>query len=847
LRTARQIPWYLIASILISLSAIALANLFAPPLKEAGSYLALALVILIPGYLAVISLFPAAGDLDLNRRFLLSLGASLLLAGLISLILYFTPRGLQAASLATILAFLVLFLAALSYLRWSALPRNRRFVIGGKRSYRSRRASGRISSGFISSRGPLLIALAAVLVLASLALAFYHYQPGMNFLSSPKGYTDLEVTWPKSELGDSSEGQYTTLTAGRDLEAQARIDNHEGIPVNYSLRLAFDNSTIFVKGLRLADNETWESMLGFVLEGQPDRKRLDLLLFKEGDSTAPYKSEHLLVDLVDDQSEDQDEMENSTNESMASSDGLPVSFEEKTKVTVLSAGGGGGSGSQVSASAASSSSSAKSKPQSAATETEKKNATETAEYPPPAKAAVETGAVTVPSAASKSEIKALPKASIIFEESPYPEEAESLSSSNSTNQAASNLSVLPENASGPENVSTINHPPVLQSLQSSMPSPQTKGTAIIWRAEAIDPDGDRILYRFLLNGEEMKNWSRSGSWSFLTHYLPAGEYIITVQAMDGLHSTSDSFDSSLNATMVILEQNQPPILRELESDPESPSPQGSLIGSPTESSAESSTPPLVSSPEGPSKPADVPAGISSTTSLNQIPMFAELKPDAISPLEIGAIINWTAKAADPDGDELSYKFLLDGQDMTGWSSSPSWTWDTSDALPGIHRITVLARDGKHAPTDSFDDSIDAEFSLMDKNLPPVLSSLVPDLSSPRVLGETIVWKAEAMDPDNDPILYKFQLGGKDMIRWSESNSWSWSTRGLAADDYQITVLVRDGRHASEYSFDNSLAESFRLKTSIDQQIDLLMSQRGFNASGDTEYSSSDIMLKVADT
>ena len=847
MRTARQIPWYLIASILISLSAIALANLFAPPLKEAGSYLALALVILIPGYLAVISLFPAAGDLDLNRRFLLSLGASLLLAGLISLILYFTPRGLQAASLATILSFLVLFLAALSYLRWSALPRNKRFVIGAKRSYRSRRTSGRTSSGFVSSRGPLLIALAAVLVLAGLALAFYHYQPGMNFLSSPKGYTDLEVTWPKSELGDSSEGQYTTLTAGRDLEAQARIDNHEGIPVNYSLRLAFDNSTIFVKGLRLADNETWESMLGFVLEGQPGQQRLDLLLFKEGDSTAPYKSEHLLVDLVDDQSEDQDEMENSTNESMASSDGLPVSFEEKTKVTVLSAGGGGGSGSQVSASAASSSSSAKSKPQSAATETEKKNATETAEYPPPAKAAVETGAVTVPSAASKSEIKALPKASIIFEESPYPEEAESLSSSNSTNQAASNLSVLPENASGPENVSTINHPPVLQSLQSSMPSPQTKGTAIIWRAEAIDPDGDRILYRFLLNGEEMKNWSRSGSWSFLTHYLPAGEYIITVQAMDGLHSTSDSFDSSLNATMVILEQNQPPILRELESDPESPSPQGSLIGSPTESSAESSVSPLAISPDGPSKPADVPAGTSSTTSLNQIPMFAELKPDAISPLEIGAIINWTAKAADPDGDELSYKFLLDGQDMTGWSSSPSWTWDTSDALPGIHRITVLARDGKHAPTDSFDDSIDAEFTLMDKNLPPVLSSLVPDLSSPRVLGETIVWKAEAMDPDNDPILYKFQLGGKDMIRWSESNSWSWSTRGLAADDYQITVLVRDGRHASEYSFDNSLAESFRLKTSIDQQIDLLMSQRGFNASGDTEYSSSDIMLKVADT
>jgi hypothetical protein len=368
-----------------------------------------------------------------------------------------------------------------------------------------------------------------------------------------------------------------------------------------------------------------------------------------------------------------------------------------------------------------------------------------------------------------------------------------------------------------------NQPPILKGLESEPKSPSPQGSQITWTATAIDPEQDELSYRFLLDGQDATGWTPSNSWVWNSSGAVAGDHRITVQIMDGSHASQDSID---------LEMNRPYTLKE------------STIG---ESSAESSTPPPVSSPEDPSKPADVPAGTSSATSLNQIPMFAELMPDAISPLEIGAIINWTAKAADPDGDELSYKFLLDGRDITGWSSSPSWTWDTSDAFPGIYRITVLARDGKHAPTDSFDGSIDAEFTLMDKNLPPVLSSLVPDLSSPRVLGETIVWKAEAMDPDNDPILYKFQLGGKDMIRWSESNSWSWSTRGLAADDYQITVLVRDGRHESEYSFDSSLAESFRLKTSIDQQIDQLMSQRGFNASGDTEYSSSDIMLKVADT
>src|SRR5690606_20735916 len=152
--------------------------------------------------------------------------------------------------------------------------------------------------------------------------------------------------------------------------------------------------------------------------------------------------------------------------------------------------------------------------------------------------------------------------------------------------------------------------------------------------------------------------------------------------------------------------------------------------------------------------------------------------------------NWTARATDPDGDGLSYRFLLDGREASGWSTSPSWSWNTSGALPGTHKITALARDGRHASADSFHGSIDPTYTLEEKNQPPVLLSLEPDLSSPQVPGETIVWKAEARDPDNDPILYKFQLEGRDMVRWSESNSWSWSTRGLAADNYRITVLVR---------------------------------------------------------
>ena len=933
MRTARQIPWFLIASILISLSALALANFIAPPLKEPGSYLALALVILIPGYLAVLIMFPAGGDLDLGRRLLLSLGASLLLAGLISLILYLTPRGLKPASFATILSLLTLLLAAISYLRWSALPYNRRFIIGANRGYRTRRPASRLSRSFISRQNPLLIAaLAAILILAGLSLAFYYYNPDMDFISSPEGYTVLEVTWPESEVADISEPQYTALTAGRDLEARARIINHEGSALNYSLRLVFHNSTIFVKGLSLADDETWDSMLGFMLSGQPGRQSLELLLFKEGDST-PYKSDHLLLDLLEEEPMYPDKSLNSSIESNNISTGTPVSFEETTKVTVLSVSSG--SGSQVSGSTAAKSIPGKSQSQSiskksrmerekmaketaedtrkekaieAATEREMESDEEISKNTSSAEAALQASEINTKTNAPKeisSKINAQLAANASSEEKPSIEETQSSPSSSSFGRPASYQS----STAGPKDV-IPNQPPVLQNLLPDRPSPLTRGTAIFWRAEATDPDGDTILYRFLLNGEEKRKWSKSSSWSWATQYLPAGDYTITVQVIDGLHSPSSSFDSSLDATMTVSEQNQLPFLKELEASPESPSPQGLQItwiataidpdgdnlyyrflldgqevsswslsdswiwnssgmepGEHTitvqtkdgfhakqDSFDEEMNRPytLTESKKSSSIDSSVASGASPIASINQIPVLLELEPDAISPLKTGAIINWTAKAADPDGDELSYKFLLDGQDVAGWSSSAFWSWNTSSAIPGEHKITVLTRDGAHASREFSDSSLDATLYLdatlsqESKNLPPVLLSLKPDLPSPQVKGSAILWRAEAIDPDNDPILYKFQVGGKDMGRWSESSSWNWSTGGLAAGDYKIAVMARDGCHSSEYSFDSSLMESFSLNTAIDQQIDQLMSQRGFGASADSSYCSSAIRVDVLD-
>ena len=58
MRLAWPPPWHLIASVFISVIALALVNMSSPPLHDYLSLLALIIVLLIPGYLATLLLLP---------------------------------------------------------------------------------------------------------------------------------------------------------------------------------------------------------------------------------------------------------------------------------------------------------------------------------------------------------------------------------------------------------------------------------------------------------------------------------------------------------------------------------------------------------------------------------------------------------------------------------------------------------------------------------------------------------------------------------------------------------------------------------------------------------------------
>ncbi|MBW3004281.1 hypothetical protein KY310_00415 [Candidatus Woesearchaeota archaeon] len=126
------------------------------------------------------------------------------------------------------------------------------------------------------------------------------------------------------------------------------------------------------------------------------------------------------------------------------------------------------------------------------------------------------------------------------------------------------------------------------------------------------------------------------------------------------------------------------------------------------------------------------------------------------------------KAVDPDGDPITYTFTAP-LDATG-------RWQTREGDAGTHVITITASDGKNEVAQQ------VKIIVETKNKAPTIT-----LSSPKQItvneGDTVEIKAEARDPDEDPVTLTFS-------GWMEG-----PTRKTTYDDagtHTVTIKASDG-------------------------------------------------------
>lgn len=439
-------------------------------------------------------------------------------------------------------------------------------------------------------------------------------------------------------------------------------------------------------------------------------------------------------------------------------------------------------------------------------------------------------------------------------------------------------------------VDSSNRLPRVISLVPTPGSPQAMGTNIKWKAAAIDPDNDPILYRFMLNGKPATRWTESSNWT----WIATGTSNVEVRVRDDKHADSEGYDDNKSVDFAVGSSNGIPMVTDLVSDPSSPQPYGAGITW-TATASDPENDPIQyrffindtpandwsgsnkwSWEAGKSNIGDnkievrIRDGMHATgdgydgarsasfritdaaklsqnssqsqiqnTSLvqnesqkqNQPPVLESFAADPTSPQVAGTAITWAARASDPDGDPIQYRFFQNGEPLTDWTLEGRCVWAPSDDNTGKNKVDVWIRDGQHAGPGGHDDAKSAEFEITGSNKAPKLTVLASDLKSPQESGVDIVWTATAVDDDRDVVLYRYFLNDEPVTEWSQSPSWTWSTYGISSGDYKVSVRARDGRHAGASAFDSSLDAAYTITSFIDREINKIVSKKRASAPG----------------
>ena len=270
-------------------------------------------------------------------------------------------------------------------------------------------------------------------------------------------------------------------------------------------------------------------------------------------------------------------------------------------------------------------------------------------------------------------------------------------------------------------------------LSPSPASPQLPGTTILWTASAVGCGSPQYLFYFY-NGTSwtlVQNWSSSATWSWNTTGLAPGAYTVEAEVRSG---TSGTWQAYIDVPYTL-------------------SASGACTG----------------------------VGLSGSPASPQVP---------------GTTVLWTANAVGCGSPQFLF-YLFNGTSWTlvqNWSSSATFSWDTTGLASGSYTVEAEARSGTSGTWQAY---IDVPYTLSASS-PCTGVGLSPSPASPQPSGTTVLWTANAVGCGSPQFLFYFYNSTSWTIvqNWSSTATWSWNTTGLAAGSYIVEAEVRSGTSGS---------------------------------------------------
>ncbi len=155
----------------------------------------------------------------------------------------------------------------------------------------------------------------------------------------------------------------------------------------------------------------------------------------------------------------------------------------------------------------------------------------------------------------------------------------------------------------------------------------------------------------------------------------------------------------------------------------------------------------------------------------------------------GNWVNFFVNATDPDGDVLSYKWLFDGENLSGEEGvNYNYSSDYSSADGNVHDVMVEISSGEHVINFTW------KLTIINVNRLPEIDdgSIKPTLDTILTAGEDITFSVDAADPDGEQLSYTWTLNetGEKFTNQSFNHT-------LPAGTYVLHITVEDGSGGSD--------------------------------------------------
>ncbi len=244
------------------------------------------MVLFIPGYAAIATLFPKKDDLEVLERIALSSCLSVAIVFIIGLPLYFISRmGFNYVLLVVCLSTVVLIVIA-AYRR-GKLPEKDRYDMLFWLFYEFIYGEFNCPRSKIDWIKNCILIFFIVIGISGLYFVITAPKIGERF-------TEFYILGPDGKA-DNYPAKFKYNYPATVLVG---VVNHEYSPVNYTVQIALDNTTLADTWFLLGHNETFEKNMTFVPDKNGTDMKLEFLLFKEDNFTAPYRELYLRVNVI---------------------------------------------------------------------------------------------------------------------------------------------------------------------------------------------------------------------------------------------------------------------------------------------------------------------------------------------------------------------------------------------------------------------------------------------------------------------------------------------------------------------------------------------------------------------